>query len=281
MDNAPQGKCARASGVLLKLTRFGLLFGAIYALYLLSCLVIEFRHISSKLDNIDGMAHDIGHVSSKLSALDETNAGIKRMEAYMRYVPVMGKTSEQALIESRSINRKLEITNARLTGSNTCMTNTAGKLMDVTNGLSGLHSDMRHMRRSVDQLAAGFPALDRMQELLVHTDSNLENTVVGVQDISRGVNQVGDGLDEMGRLLKTMSAQFAILPEMKQTFDATSREIPKFAASLQEMSETTHQMNETSREMNQTTQEMAATLKKSHRQGVLGLAALTAAGLAH
>ncbi|MHB9037298.1 MAG: hypothetical protein ACYC64_11585 [Armatimonadota bacterium] len=292
MDNATEGKRAQAPSILLRLTRLGLLVGAICALYLLNNLVTEFRHISAKLDNIDGMARDIGHLSNRLAALEDTNAGIRRIEEYMRYVPVMAKTSAQGLDESRNINRKLEVTNNRLMGTNSCMINTAGGLMDVTNGLSGLRGDMRHMRRSVGQLAAGLPALDGMRNVLERTGSNLEKTATGVQDVTSGINRMGKGLDETRDLLKAMSVQFAVLPEMKQSFDATSnqvaaalstvgplsREIPKFSASLQEMNETTRQMNVTSQEMNRTTQEMAAGLKKTHRQGVLGLAALTAAG---
>jgi methyl-accepting chemotaxis protein len=137
-------------------------------------------------------------------------------------------------------------------------------------------------------MASGMPALGGVQKVLEQTNSSLDRAAENMLDVTHGIDRVGSGLDEMHDLLKTMSVQFAILPEMKKSLDATgsqfteaftamepiSREIPKFTASIQEM-------NETSREMKRTTQEMATTLKKTNKHGVIGLAILTATGLAH
>lgn len=264
------------------------ILAAIYALYLMNSLVIEFKNITAKLDNIDTMASDMSRLSTKLSSLDKTNAGVRRMEKYMSYIPVMANTGKRALEQSKAMNTKIDNTNSRLIETNMCMTNTASRLMSVTTGLNGVGGEMRHMRSSVERMTSAMPALSGMQRALEQTNSSLDKTASNIQNVTSGIDNVGSGLYEMQVLLKNMSAQFAILPEMKKSLDATSsqlstafiamepisREIPKFSASLQEMSET-------SREMNRTTQEMAASLKRTHRQGVMGMAVLTATGLAH
>jgi DNA repair ATPase RecN len=260
----------------------------IYALYLLNCMTAEFKYVSAKLDKVETMAADMSRLSARLSAIDKTNAGIGRMEKYMSYMPLMADTGRKALDQSREMNLKIDMTNSRLIATNTCMINTAGRLMDVSSGLNGVGDEMRHMRSSVDRMAAGLPDLSGMRRVMEQTNSELDRAAANMLSVTNGIDRVGSGLDEMQTLLKTMNTQFEVLPEMKKSLDATgtrlstaflamepiSREIPKFAASLQEM-------NETSREMNRTTQEMAASLKRTHRQGVLGMAILTATGLAH
>ncbi|MEN6357284.1 MAG: hypothetical protein ABFD83_09395 [Armatimonadota bacterium] len=258
----------------------------IYALYLLSSLVAEFKIISAKLDKVETMAADMSELSTRLSAIDKTNAGVKRMEKYMSYMPIMADTGKKALDQSRAMNLKMDMTNSRLIATNTCMTSTAGRLMDVSSGLTGVGGEVRQMRSSVERMASGLPGFGGLQKALERTNAGLDKTAANIQNVTSGIDHVGSGLDEMQGLLKTMNTQFSILPEMKKSLDATgyqltaaftamepvSREIPKFTASLQEM-------NETSREMNRTTQEMAASLKRTHRQGVLGMAVLTAADL--
>ncbi|MCE5323324.1 hypothetical protein LLG46_08425 [bacterium] len=264
------------------------LVGVIYLLYLLSIIASEFKNVSSKLNNIEHMARDINRMSSKLSSMDKTNAGIIRMERYMRYIPLMADTGKKALDQSSAMNLKVDQMNLRLIGANASMTGSAGMLMDVSSGLYGINGEIRRMRASVEHMASGLPELSGMQQIMEQTNASLIRASTCMQDVSTGIDDIGGDFGEMRELLKGMSMQFTILPEMKQSLDTTndrltaaftameplSNDIPAFRASLQEI-------NETSRQMNQTTQEMSAGLKKAHKQGIFGLAVLTATGLAH
>lgn len=264
------------------------ILGSFYALYLLNALVVEFKNISAKLDTVDTIARDIDRLSGRISSINETNQRLRRMEKYMRYLPVMAKTGSDALTESRAINIELKKTNTQLVTTSECMTGAASGLVDVSKGLHGIHGDMSHMRGSVDKMAANLPVISTMQDILTSTNSTLDKTAESVGDVTSGINNIGSSLDDMRALMKEMNSQFALLPEMKMSFDTTGsqitaalstlepirNDIPKFTASLQEM-------NQISREMNQTTKEMAASLKKTNKHGTLGIVLITAAGLAH
>lgn len=302
MDTASQEKCARVphtensnrqatqpkNSILRSFALLAVTMVLLYGLYLLNALVMEFKNLNAKLDKVSTIATDISRLSGKISSINETNQGLKRMEKYMRYLPVMAKNGSEALTESRAINHELQITNTRLLATSERMSGAASGLTGVSKGLAGMQNDMGHMRTSVDKMAASLPAIGVMQDILVSTNSTLDKTAASVGDVTSGINNIGISLDDMRALMKEMNSQFSLLPEIKQSFDSTNdqittalsalgpikEDIPKFTASLQEMNQISH-------EMNQTTKEMAASLKKTNKRGTLGIALLTAAGFAH
>lgn len=259
-----------------KVAALVVIFGVIYALYLLQTAVGEFKRASAKLDKFDRMSRDVGKLSGKLAILDQANSRIDRMEKYMRYVPMLAKTGQDALAVSKGMDQKLEITNQRLIGANQCMVDSAAQIGTLGRSVDGMHSEMTRM-------ASALPSIGGVQQLLAKTSSSLDKTAAGVGQVTTGIDKVGGGLDEMRSLLHSMNNQFATLQEMKPTLDKTNTTLESAFAMLQPLSESIPQltssmqeMNQTSRQMSDTTLEMARSIKKTPKQGALGLAILTA-----
>ncbi|MCE5199557.1 MAG: hypothetical protein ABFD54_14815 [Armatimonadota bacterium] len=266
-----------------KIAALVVIFGVIYALYLLQTVVGEFKQASAKLDKFDKLSRDVGKLSGKLEILDQANLRIDKMEKYMRYVPMLAKTGQDALAVSKGMDHKLEITNQRLIGANQCMVDSAAQIGTLGRSVDGMHSEMTRMTGTMDKMAGALPSIGGVQQLLAKTSSSLDKTATGVGQVTTGIDKVGGGLDEMRLLLHSMNNQFSTLQEMKPTLDKTNTTLENAFAMLQPLSESIPQltssmqeMNQTSRQMSDTTLEMARSIKKTPKQGALGLAILTA-----
>jgi len=251
-----------------------------YAIYFMRDLSAHFEGISAqvrKLDKLDSAADDIHKLSESLAMVPQVDARVRRMEGYVSYIPKLSKTSDKALAQATATNRGLEITNQRLLATDKCLTDAIGRIAGASDGLKTIPGEFRQVRESIDKMAGRLSSLEQMGDLLAKTNTSLDST-------TQGISKVSGGLDGVQSLLKSMSDQFSVLPEMKTSLDRTSaniasamlvlqpiqQEVPKFWATLNEM-------NQTSRQMNQTTQDMARSVKKLPKQSAIGAGLFTAA----
>ncbi len=123
------------------------LTGAGYGLFMLTRLTGELSTMSAKLSKLDTMTAEVERLNERLSLLSETNNKLKEMETYMRYMPVLANVGKAALAESIRTDKKLDITNARLGGTNSFLQDTTRKLQTTNLVLMGMRSDIGGMNK--------------------------------------------------------------------------------------------------------------------------------------
>lgn len=247
--------------------------GAAYGLFLVNQLTHELNQLSCKMDRLnklESVAEDIHALTKRLSVLEETNRRMARVEKFMSYVPKLAKTGDMALEQTKGTNQRLETTNQRLLQTDLCLTGTVNRLMDVTESLRVMPDEMKAVRGSIDKMTSDFPALGEMRDLLVKTNASLDKTTAGIE-------QVSSGFTEMRGILKEMSDQFAVLPEMKAGLDTTSATITGALFSFQPLAAELPRLNQNLAEMNQTTKDLTRSVKQAPKQGAIGIGILTAA----
>lgn len=282
----------RAPGLSLVVAVLALAAGG-YALHLLGALVGELHQISAKLDKLSAMSGEVQQLSKRLHLLDDADKRLARMEDYMRYVPAIAQVGEAALVQSQQANQHFNLANACLVRTSQFLDAAESRIAIADNALGAVPAEIVHMRHSMDAVVAQLPALEDARRLLEQTSGDIHSTTAGISHVAGGMERFSGGLDRMESLLLGMGEHLSALPEMRSSLESTTDSLattlaalqplgdalPKLNSSIEEMSRTTTDMNRTTQEMSQTTLEMSRGLRRSTRQGALGVVVLTAAEL--
>lgn len=255
------------------------LAGAGYGLYLLKSLTIDIHVMTARLDKIDNMAGDIGKLSDRMALLEDTNKQISRMENYMKYLPQLAKTGTATLAVSQDMSHKFDTASAGISQTQALANNAAAEFTSSMRKFDDVRSELIAMRRSSDTMAQQVPAIGKMCGLLQQSNASILETQAGLKQLNGGIDKVGSNFGDMQTLLQGMNNKLAVIPEMKQSLDKTNNTLTTAMNSLTPLGESLPKLNTSIEQMNQTTQEMAKSIKKQPRQGAIGIAILTAAGL--